>query len=169
MIEASGMASLEPWELAFCKWAAAHQRARAKEQEAVASDLAGTTISWVQLRHLRARKSFQNWYHRYRAKILQRLDEHREAFESENVGEAIKAHKWALEQAQEKEDYRAIPALAEPAIKALYKHIDEQADKPLIVLNLGNVTSDRLLNAPPIEVSYEELPAGQEDHDESSI
>lgn len=169
MLQEAGTAALEPWQLGFCKWLAAHPNARVKEQEAMASELAGTPVYHVNIKNLRATKSFRNWYSRYQAKILQRLDAHREAFETENVGEAVKAHKWALERAQAEDDYQAIPALAAPAIKALYKHIDEQQDKPMIVVNLGGASAQRLLNAPPIDVEYEELPPGEEEHDQPGI
>jgi hypothetical protein len=156
----SGIAEMAEWELGFCKWAAAHQRARVKEQEAMATYLAGTPISWLQLRHLRATKAFRNWYGRYRAKILQRLDEHREAFESENVGKAIAAHSKAIDMAMAKEDYRAIPPLVEPAIKALYKNVEEHQDKPMIVLNLGNFAQAHL-DDPVEEVEFEQLEPGE--------
>src|ERR1051326_5621585 len=104
---------------------------------------------------------------RYRANILQRMDEHRENFESVNITKAIKAHAEAIDMAVAKQDYRAIPALVDPAIKALYKHTDEQAEKPMIVLNLGGMAGR--LDEPPTEVEHEMLPAEIEEHDEPSI
>ncbi len=157
-------AELAEWELAFCKWLSAHQRARTKEQEAMATYLAGTPIAWVQIRQMRARKNFRNWYGRYRAKILQRLDEHRETFEAENVGKAIAAHSKALDWAVAKEDYRAIPPLVEPAIKALYKNVEEAREKPMIVLNLGNFAQAHL-DDPIQDVEVEALPAEIESDD----
>jgi hypothetical protein len=59
-------------------------------------------------------------------------------------------------------DYKAIPALADPAIKALYKHADEHQDKPMIVLNLTGFAQQHLED--PIEtVEYEQLESGAPD------
>jgi hypothetical protein len=167
ILEQSGMYPLEPWQLAFCKWLAAHPHSRFRVQCDMASSLAGTDIGMVEIRQMRARKNFRAMYGRYRANILQRMDEHRENFESVNITKAIKAHAEAIDLAVEAKDYRAIPALVDPAIKALYKHTDEQAEKPMIVLNLGGMAGR--LDEPPTEVEHEMLPAEIEEHDEPSI
>lgn len=128
----------------------------------MASHLAGTTISWQAIRRMRGQKNFMQWYHRYRAKILQRIDEAREAFETTNVPKAIDAHAYALDHAKETNDLRAIAQLAQPAIKALYRHMDEAQEKPMIVLNIGGGSN---LDQPPVDVEYEELPAESHDDD----
>lgn len=128
----------------------------------MASMLAGTPIHVVEIKRIRALKSFRNWYSRYRSKILQRLDDARESFESENVPKAIETHKWALEEAQAKGDYRAVGPLVEPAIKALYKHMDEASEKPTIVLDLGGFAQAHLAEE-TVDVEWEEV------HDEPPI
>ena len=55
-------------------------------------------------------------------------------------------------------DYRAIPPLVEPAIKALYKNVEEAREKPMIVLNLGNFAQAHL-DDPIQDVEVEALPA----------
>lgn len=122
----------------------------------MATMLSGTPMFHVAIRNMRATKNFRAMYGRYRSAILQRLDEHREAFETENIGKAIKAHSEALDQAMAEKDYRAIPALVEPAIKALYKNVEEHHDKPMIVLNLGGFAQQHLED-PIEEVEFEEL------------
>ena len=155
-----GRHPLQDWELAFCKWAAAHPHARAKDQEKFASDMAGTTITWVELRNLRGRKAFRNWYHRYRAKIAQRMDQHRETFETENIETALLTHKWAMEQAKKEGDHRAVAPLVEPAIRVLYKQTLEEREKPMIVVNLGPSVQARMTE-PIADVEWEALPPGE--------
>lgn len=164
ILEQSGLHPLEPWQLEFCKWLAAHSRAKAKDQEQMASYLAGTTITWQAIRQMRGLKNFRNWYARYRAKIMQRIDDAREAFETTNVPKAIDAHAKAIDLALDANDFKAVASLAAPAIKALYRHMEETTEKPLIVLTLGGGGAD--LDQPPIDVEYEELPA--ELHDDSA-
>lgn len=164
-IAESGKYPLDPWELEFCRWLAANRHARFKEQCAVATKFAGTDIDVVKIRQLKARKNFRGTYQQLVSRILHRLDKHREQFETENVGKAIKAHSWAIDQAMAKEDYKAIPALMEPATKAMYKHIDESVQKPMIVLNLGGFQQQHL-DDPPEEIEFEEvkqLPSGEHD------
>ena len=160
--ETNGKYPLEEWQLAFCKWLAAHQRARTKEQELMASELAGTTVSWVEIRRMRAQKNFRNWYSRYRRKILQRIEDARESFESENVPKAVEVHKWALEAAKTAEDFRAVGPLVEPAIKAMYKQVNEETQKPMIVLNLGTFAQSHMAE-PEAQVEYEQLEPGDDD------
>lgn len=124
--------------------------------------MAGTAISWGEIRRMRAQKNFRQWYARYRAKILQRMDQSREDFETNNVQKAIEVHAWALDRAKEKDDYRAVGPLAEPAIKAMYRVTNEEQAKPTIVLNLGGFAQQHLA-AEPIEVEYEALPPGEHD------
>ena len=131
----------------------------------MATKFAGTDIDFVKIRQIKARKNFRGVYTQLVSRILHRLDQHREQFETENVGKAIKAHSWAIDEALAKKDYKAIPALMEPATKAMYKHVDEAQAKPMIVLNLGGFQQQHL-DDPPEEVEYEEvkqLPAGEHD------
>lgn len=166
VLEESGRHPLEAWQLAFCKWLAAHPHSRMKTQEEMATMLSGTPMFHVAIRNMRATKAFRAMYGRYRSAILQRLDEHRETFETENIGKAIKAHSEALDLAMAAKDYRAIPPLVDPAIKALYKHTEEHQDKPMIVLNFGGGRGH--LDDAPIDVEYEQLSSGEGDHDSTT-
>ena len=158
-----GKHPLEEWQLAFCKWLAAHQRARTKEQEIMASELAGTAITWVEIRRMRAQKNFRNWYARYRRKILQRIEDARESFESVNVPKAVETHSWALDAAKAEGDFRAVGPLVEPAIKAMYKQVNEETQKPMIILNLGGFAQAHLTE-PATVVEYEQLESGDDDN-----
>lgn len=145
----------EPWHLEFCRWLAAHPRAKVKVQEAKASQLAGTDIPWVELKRIRSTKNFR-WQHAtFRKLIDNRLEKSREVFETQNVEQALELHRWGMDRAKEAQDHRAVAALVDPAIKALYRDQPTEAQqRPMIVLNLGTYARANL-DTPMDEVEYE--------------
>lgn len=147
----------EAWHLAFCKWLAAHPRAKAKVQEAKATELAGTDIPWIELKRIRAQKNFRGQYAFHRKLLENRLEKSREQFETDNVPKALELHRWGMEQAKATNDVRAVAQLVDPAIKALYREAPgEDQQRPMIVLNLGTYAQAHL-ESPMEEVEYEEL------------
>jgi hypothetical protein len=80
--------------------------------------------------------------------------------------EAMRIHRRALKRADEKHDYKAVPALTEPVWKRVLPIRDEEAKPTQVTITL---TTQRLadLAKPPIDVEVEELAIPQEPTGES--
>lgn len=152
---------LLPWQKALAKFEAAHPGVPEARIMKEMHKLTGVTTTTVQDYYaLRGGNGmYRELVTRYTKKGEQKALAALKTYRMDNVPKAVDLHSWAMEQAREKEDYRAAALLVQQPLRHLSKQA-EQADRPLIVVNIGKDAASFMQEVEEIQdVEVEELPA----------
>jgi len=89
------------------------------------------------------------------AKALEAL----KTYKLSNVPKAVENHEWAMDEAKEQKDYRAMALLVQQPLRHLSKQAEAQ-DRPLIVVNIGKDAQSFMQEVEEVQdVEFEELKA----------
>ena len=158
---------LLPWQKALAKFEAAHPgtpEARIVKEMHKLTGVTSTTVQdYYQLRG--SNSLYREMVTRYtkvgERKSLKAL----QTYKLNNIPKAVDLHEWAMEQAREKEDYRAAALLVQQPLRHLSKQAEAQ-DRPLIVVNIGRDAQHFMTDVDEVqEAEWEEvkeLPPGEE-------
>lgn len=158
---------LQPWQKALAKFEAAHPGAPQSRIVQEMRKLTGvTTLTIDDFYQLRGGNGlYREMVTRYTKKAEAKAVEALKTYKLTNVPQAVELHSWAMDQAKEKEDYRAAALLVQAPLRHLSKQAEAQ-DRPLIVVNIGKDAQAFLTDVEEVqEAEWEEvkeLPPGED-------
>lgn len=158
---------LLPWQKALAKFEAAHPgvpEARiVKEMHKLTGVVTTTIQDYYALRG--GSGMYRELVTRYTKKGEQKALQALKSYKTSNIPKAVELHEWAMDQAKDKEDYRAAALLVQQPLRHLSKQAEAQ-DRPLIVVNIGKDAQSFLADVEEVqEAEWEEvkeLPPGEE-------
>ncbi len=152
---------LLPWQKALAKFEASHPGV--PESRIVKEMWKLTGVTTLTIQDFYALRGGNGMYRelvtRYTKKGETKALEALKTYKVSNVPKAVENHEWAMDQAKEKEDYRAMAILVQQPLRHLSKQAEAQ-DRPLIVVNIGKDAASFMKDVEEIQdVECEELPA----------
>ena len=128
---------LLPWQEAFIEWYITQGRASRRHQLDAASALAGTTITYPDLMMLKRRKEWRDHMNTRRTALVDPIKRARQKILA-MMPAAMDIHRRAMEEADHKKDYRAVPPLTQPLMdRAMPKHEERESQPVQVVINLS--------------------------------
>jgi hypothetical protein len=149
---------LPQWAKDFCHWLSLHPSTRMPKQLEAATALAGTAVSYPELRLLKSQKAFREMWFRLRGAYEHEVNTAKEKYAKMAV-KAAKIHDEMLDEVREKKDTRAAPPLVVPFLDRVWPKAAEgttQATQVNITLSASQLAK---LDEPEMEVSAEIVPA----------
>lgn len=157
---------LLPWQKALAKFEASHPGATqdriVKEMRKLTGVITLTIDDFYKLRGTNG--LYREMVTRYTKKGEEEATKALKTYKLTNIPKAVDLHDWAMDQARDKEDYRAAALLVQQPLRQLGKQAEAQ-DRPLIVVNIGKDAQSFMQEVGEVqEAEWEEvkeLPPGE--------